>query len=617
MAKVSLTIFLCLLACALADFYLHNPRGSNDRLDEANTNRNNANRLFDSQNNAKGGYCIGPQMTYYEGSMLSIEWTNQHGCGSNPKLVCQIVIQYMCGTTDDDPLKLIRDGTTTNTIPTDQADDLQFGMHESLQNYLNCNTRERNMGLYIADRKTEGGLNTNRRTAIYTRQNNNGNRHGLECAEERDYYPYWHPSEWKDVAILTSKKKFCDFYQSNSQNVKSKSYCGDKENLGVHQQPNNAKDCDDAGLDWIEQDSWGLEAPECLEVPWSRENQLGNGANGYANMYNWTLPRGEPCVKTGNCICVLRARYNISSEEPDHPDMNRPDTGFIDYTNNDKGSVQFQDPTVEVGGDNDTEGADGAPNQLEIASDTTQFGRTFQDRSHTWVLKKRPKGINKNARIYNLNVKGKRGNIVQTYPSTEYDFIPQYLYIRVGDYIHFQWTGCDNNPAGNAGEGTAGTDRSNMVQMINAHASLPATDAWLRANKKKVLFQDPKLRLRFAMLDQPNCKPYAQVLAANGGNADAATDNCAKLNAADRYFDGGAIQMNLTGTFYYMSTRNHNFSNRDQKGVIYVKPLLPPWAIGLVVTGAIICFAAGIIAVAMLYARQYPHSNIANIFSKM
>ena len=31
------------------DMYLHNPRGSNNRLNEAKTARTNANRLFDSQ----------------------------------------------------------------------------------------------------------------------------------------------------------------------------------------------------------------------------------------------------------------------------------------------------------------------------------------------------------------------------------------------------------------------------------------------------------------------------------------------------------------------------------------------------------------------------------------
>lgn len=55
------------------DIYFHNPRGSNNRLDEQGRERNNANRMFDSQNNNRGGYNVG-YMYYYAGSTLRLEW---------------------------------------------------------------------------------------------------------------------------------------------------------------------------------------------------------------------------------------------------------------------------------------------------------------------------------------------------------------------------------------------------------------------------------------------------------------------------------------------------------------------------------------------------------------
>ena len=70
------------------------------------------------------------------------------------------------------------------------------------------------LGLFTADQKMK------KESATATRQNNNGNRNGYECAEERDYYPYWHPSDWKDIAVLTENKSKCDYYRNNSFNVK-------------------------------------------------------------------------------------------------------------------------------------------------------------------------------------------------------------------------------------------------------------------------------------------------------------------------------------------------------------------------------------------------------------
>ena len=94
---------------ALADVYLQYPPGSNNRLDEGGGNRNNDNRLMDTQNNAKGGYGYGGDannpaapLKYMAGSKLSMSWTAQHSCGS-ANAECQMVIQYMCNDGNTPP----------------------------------------------------------------------------------------------------------------------------------------------------------------------------------------------------------------------------------------------------------------------------------------------------------------------------------------------------------------------------------------------------------------------------------------------------------------------------------------------------------------------------------
>ena len=71
-------------------------------------------------------------------------------------------------------------------------------------------------GLFTADQKLAG------EESIYTRQNPTGTRRGYECPEERDYYPYWHPTEWKDIAVLTSDTSKCEYYKKHSFNVEPK-----------------------------------------------------------------------------------------------------------------------------------------------------------------------------------------------------------------------------------------------------------------------------------------------------------------------------------------------------------------------------------------------------------
>jgi len=602
-----IAVFVALVA---SDCYMQNPRGSNNRVKEANTNRNNANRLFDSQNNGQGGYCWGPAMTFYEGSLLSVEWTVQHGCGRNPKQYCNMVIQYMCEKKNAEAKLKIRDGDTTDTIPNDaagytakvagDATKYLYGMHEGYDNYLACTTRDRNMGLWISDREAVGGLTPGRAAAIYTRQNNNGNRHVYECTEERDYWPYWHPSPWRDVAVLTHDLKQCDFYKAESQNVKPKGFCKAKTavNGNIYSKANNQIQCAALEHVWVEAPAFDIPAPDCLIAPFTRDNHLGNSLGGYNAMYNWTLPlkKHESCIETNNCDCVLRIRYNISTWDQGGDKAHNGVDFPLDWSKNGLISPVKNDPTLLQ---------DKLP--FKLAMDTSQFGRTFQDRTHVFSIAPRPDGVSDVSRIINLNVRGKRGNIVQTYPATEYDFTPEILVVRVGDLIHFQWTGCDQNPAGNAGEGMSGTDRSNIVQIPVMGASTPIKDEDFASGKYQPMFPDQAQRMYMSYLGQTGCKTAAQLQAEAGTTAvDQNKANCMVLNAAPQYFNGGLVKMNASGEFYYMSSRNNNFTNRGQKAYLKVSTLLPMWAIIVVCVGGAVFLLSSALAGMVFYAKNHP-----------
>lgn len=267
------------------------------------------------------------------------------------------------------------------------------------------------------------------------------------------------------------------------------------------------------------QPAWNIAAPECYQAPWSRDNHLGNGYYPFENSYNWTLPAVSTTEQ-----CVLRLRYNISTG--DYP-------WELNATYNGNKSPVRQNPVVDFG----------IRQGLRLAINTAQYGGTFQDRTHLFQIVPRPTAL-EGKTIYNVNVRGKRGNIVQVYPAVEYDFVPTYLTIQQGDYVHFQWIGSNNNPRGNDGQGTAGTDRSNIVQIESMLMNFP-----LHVDNQTMM---------------PDAATYIALARAGSSNA--------LLNDGPAYFNHPPVQFNRVGQYHYMCTRNNNFTNRSQKASITVVP---------------------------------------------
>lgn len=595
---------------------MHFPAGSNGRNRERNDNRKNGNRLFDTQNNAKGGYPwrgdpkvknTDDGIVFATGSEVHIKWTNQHGCGSNPTTHCTTVIQVGCDGTkkrDGTPytaeelasgaisagtLPGLRDGYPTGgvqtqakgqndndnnkepkylerkfqtqgqnqdgtaTIPENeqqagcrkskkkktlgnvlfadaeyleegtcsppvlndadaQHGALEFGMHEDYYYYRShCRRVSRNEGLYTADRKI------NRKDASATRQNPNGNRRGFECPEERDYFPWWNPSPWIDVAVLTSDPAWCPYYQKESQNVKARGYCDVsvatlKANNNLQVAPIEKLACEQLTGEskWREVKPFSewpeyqgiIKEPECKLAEYSPQNSLGfvEGGTDYAT-YVWNVPEFKSPQK-----CVIRIRYNISTE--DYPSMAGfilPEAVQVVGTSNgkipsDAESIvpdaevseifdkRFNCPYIQNKGNGDdpdaaTGGTGGGSDfdcltglktkyrprynrpeikpfgkdepLISIALNTDQAGRTFQDRS--FVMNIEPRGstdkFNGCDKIINVASMGKRGNIVQSYPAIEYDWSPDNVQVKQGECLDFHMHGSDFNAAKNPNNG--------------------------------------------------------------------------------------------------------------------------------------------------------------------
>lgn len=588
------TSLMYIAPAVMADMYLQFPGGSNNRLREDSRNVQNQNRLFDSQNNNRFGY---NQATYafHTDSEINLRWTIQHGCGPDSNVNCEVILQYACGEN-------LRDGTTTQTIPTDQDDcenndcntDFKFGMHEDWQSYQHCSIREQNHRLFNADQRLNG------ENARYTRQDNNGQRFGYQCNEERDYYPYWQPTIWKDIVVMTDDLDRCDYFKSESENVKGRSHCHLPKKLLDHFYeetdrnkavvPLNQTHCEmlrdevladddlvqeldlqsEDVIKWQTHDPHGIDAPDCVLNQHHRDNHHGNVEDSrYFAGYKWTVPHDLV-----NEQCTFRIRYNMTSSDYDafNTDVDnhiRDDThcmcrnnygadmwshlGMTGKEAKERGYRHKNDSPIKIFKDVDM--------WLDMAYNTDQLGRTFEDRSHIVKFRALPEKVYKDIKsndrkIYNLNAMGKIGNYVEVYPNFEFDFVPQRLQAEVGDYLHIQWAGSNTNPYHNDGsqvnykddtiEIAKRKDRHNIVAINNMTSIFPDLD---------------KIDSIFGFEAGDALKLATDGI--HGGDNE-------YLQASGAAFDMGLMKLEKSGKWMFMSSHNNRFGVRTQKGKVIV-----------------------------------------------
>jgi len=558
---------------------------------------------------------------YYAGSILPVEFTVQHGCGGNqatdPSVNnCHNVGQIACDMDvmmggSDNPSNTVdmgltvslasgmntgvpdttgdADGDNDNTCNTDTNiavaditatmdanDAAAVGRHESEASYCECQQRSRNLGLFIADQEPADT------TSQHTRQNAGGDRSGLECAEERDYFPYWNPTIWRDIFYLTNDVSTCPMVQAESQNVAKKGKCQNANDGGLTKTTTNAITEAECTGTWSEY-TFNMPAPTCALAPWQHMNHLGNARTDESTpqmaAYNMTLPDWDSLTSPGMPVrvyegeyakCVFRLRYNITTDDYD------PWT--TDYTSNgiDNSPVRNDDNNAAVG----------LSTTLNINIATDQFGRTFQDRTHVFFIRKKTEALDKpGVRIHNLGVRGKRGNIVQTYPAIEYDFSPNNLYAAPGDLIHMQWCGsnthANGNPAGDGqngsdGQGADNTDRSNILQMMSQNGAFPVPYNKMAEIGVPDLFgagcmgahSGTPLGAKACAVRAASSGYHLSEDELNGSNMNETLDNTPAA------FRGAGILVNVDAncpagqTHYIMGSRNNSFTNRGQKGKI-------------------------------------------------
>eukprot|EP00479_Gromia_sphaerica_P013268 TRINITY_DN732_c0_g1_i1.p1 TRINITY_DN732_c0_g1~~TRINITY_DN732_c0_g1_i1.p1 ORF type:complete len:192 (+),score=39.60 TRINITY_DN732_c0_g1_i1:190-765(+) len=167
------------------------------------------------------------------------------------------------------------------------------------------------------------------------------------------------------------------------------------------------------------------------------------------------------------------------------------------------------------------------------------------------------------------------------------------------------------------------SDRFNMIQLKDSRGNFPRSQqdlSFFNDDDWKALmmpeFDPPEdgTGSPYAGYTMENCVPYKEYNALDYGNTDynQVIVNCGKLNHAGNILERAIKVKASDGDYYYVDTRNNNFSNRSHKGCFVVDTSLSGGAIAGIAIAAVFV-AGGITAFAIYKWKSGGVGNAASV----
>lgn len=431
-----------------------------------------------------------------------------------------------------------------------------------------------------------------------------------ECVEKWDNGQYKHKSIYnKRSECLENGGEWIKFYRwiDEAADIEDKKSCNalrnDPEYAGMKFVWGRPIDYQAMAQDQLPPEKCLLQPP----TPKCRKSSLKVRPNVFSNndfthdwpTFDWEIPRFYSNTPKK---CVMRVRHFLESKKRKRQQQVNAENQCISVDDKKLFLSRFNNGINKLA-------SDGPTSDRNLQKMKKFYPKTvFQDRSHIFKLNPRPENMEE-VDIQTISVRGKRCNIVQCFPAVEYDFVPEEIDIPNGRAVQFVWTGSNHHDnqnsqgndgqAGAEGNGQANTDRNNVMQIYAADDSrnqekgqksnfpVPFENETLFGQAEKLIWMPEGFYPRNQKFDgsQNLENNEANQLKNWLGHATSGTywchDNSCRTSASEGElknvlqldnmypnFVGSVFVPRSDSTFTYVSTRNSDFSNRSQKGII-------------------------------------------------